>query len=201
MKGHGLQFSTHKFKHRDRYVLFTVYRGQPCPQAGEGALGDVFFREPEGSEQSGEVFVKTSKGWEVYLMNPTNPHRNMRHPENNERVLVIEDGRFSWKALGSLRSRKKRAADKARNTEGSCEHMLFFTPSNPFNHTVFGQLTRPERFRVFVTTKLPVPIFLRLFLHAQHHFMNHRVRQCVARVECAYPPTNQVQTFQPPMSG
>ena len=110
----------------------------------------------------------------------------MRHPEINKRVLVIEEGQFSWKALDSLRSRKKWVADKARTTEGSCEHMLFLTPSNPFNHMVFRQLTRPERFRVFVTTKLPVPIFLQLFLHTQHRFLNHRVRQCILCVVCLF---------------
>jgi hypothetical protein len=115
-----ITYTTHTFKDHRQLFTFTVYRGQQVPQAHTKGLsvGDVFCREAEGFEVT--VFVRTDNGWDVCILDPVNPQHNTRHPMIKGRVLVLEGKRFAWNALASLRSAKKRAADKARIGEGLC---------------------------------------------------------------------------------
>jgi hypothetical protein len=97
-----LVFSTHKFKHKNNSVKFSVYRGENRPSGDEGKLGDVFC---EGDE----VWMKGNDGWEIYEMNEIASQRD-RHPEYLQYVLNIKEGLCSWKSLGALRSARARAA-------------------------------------------------------------------------------------------
>jgi hypothetical protein len=85
-------------------VTFAVYQGRDCPQENIGEPGDV-------CAGGSDVFVKTMRGWQLYAIGDE-PSKRIRHPHHPQRVLLLEKGQFSWKALSTIRVRKSRLADK-----------------------------------------------------------------------------------------